>query len=43
MPHITKSLWDAQETEKEDEETHLKFTSSVPEMSPPKPSVQDVF
>lgn len=39
MPHISKSLEDTEEKEKEDFESHMKFTSSVPEAVTPKLSV----
>jgi hypothetical protein len=43
MPHISKSLWDSEEKEKEEEENHLRFTSSAPDPPAPRLSVQDVF
>jgi|TARA_B110000285_G_scaffold203555_1_gene239730 hypothetical protein len=39
MPHISKSLEDTEEKEKEDFESHMRFTSSVPEPVTPKLSV----
>jgi len=39
MPHISKSLEDTEEKEKEDFESHMKFTSSAPEPVMPKLSV----
>lgn len=39
MPHITKSLWDAEEKDKEEEDNHLRFTSSAPDPPVQKPTV----